>query len=130
MSEATENLNGPNFTQGIPVSAITDGAMLLGHAHGERALIARRGEELLPSVLPALTTVLHSNRDYPLRIHSTRSRATRRSTSPCTRARHCAGSIQQCADHRRPSREVAGRERRWLEGSARKKRSNPQTQLG
>ena len=46
MSEATANLSGPDFTQGVPVSAITDGAMLLGHAHGERALIARRGEEL------------------------------------------------------------------------------------
>jgi NADPH-dependent 2,4-dienoyl-CoA reductase/sulfur reductase-like enzyme/nitrite reductase/ring-hydroxylating ferredoxin subunit len=46
MSEATANLSGPDFTHGVPVSAITDGAMLLGHAHGERALIARRGEEL------------------------------------------------------------------------------------
>lgn len=46
MSEATASLSGPDFTQGVPLSAIKDGAMMLGHAHGERALIARRGEEL------------------------------------------------------------------------------------
>lgn len=44
MNETT--LSGPDFTQGVALSAVTDGAMLLGHAHGERALIARCGEEM------------------------------------------------------------------------------------
>lgn len=46
MSEAKANLSGPDLTRGVALSAITDGAMLLGHADGERALIARRGEEV------------------------------------------------------------------------------------
>jgi NADPH-dependent 2,4-dienoyl-CoA reductase/sulfur reductase-like enzyme/nitrite reductase/ring-hydroxylating ferredoxin subunit len=46
MSEATGELSGPDFTQGIALTAIKDGAMLLGHAHGERALMTRRGDEV------------------------------------------------------------------------------------
>ncbi len=39
-------LSGPDLTKGVPLSAIDDGAMLAGHAHGEPALLARRGDEL------------------------------------------------------------------------------------
>ena len=39
-------LSGPDLTKGIPLMAIADGAMLVGHAHGEPALLARRGDEL------------------------------------------------------------------------------------
>jgi nitrite reductase/ring-hydroxylating ferredoxin subunit len=46
MSDADGKLNGPDLTKGVPVSAIADGAMLLGHADGEPALLARRGEEV------------------------------------------------------------------------------------
>ena len=47
MSDATPpTLNGPDLTQGIELSKIPDGTMLLGHALGEPVLIARRGDEL------------------------------------------------------------------------------------
>ncbi len=46
MSEAQAKFSGPDFTQGVALSTIEDGAMLLGYAHGERALMARRGEEV------------------------------------------------------------------------------------
>jgi len=44
--ETTEKLNGPDFTQGVDLSAIPDGTMLLGHVRGEPALLVRRGDEL------------------------------------------------------------------------------------
>ena len=47
MSEVKTELSGPNLVQGVALSTIADGAMLLGHAHGEPALLARRGDELL-----------------------------------------------------------------------------------
>ena len=43
MSDQTE-LPGPDLTAGVPESELADGAMLLGHAHGEPVLIARVGE--------------------------------------------------------------------------------------
>jgi apoptosis-inducing factor 3 len=46
MSEPKTNLSGPDLTKGVALSTIADGAMLLGHAHGESALLARRGDEL------------------------------------------------------------------------------------
>jgi NADPH-dependent 2,4-dienoyl-CoA reductase/sulfur reductase-like enzyme/nitrite reductase/ring-hydroxylating ferredoxin subunit len=46
MSEPTTNLSGPDLTKGVALSTVADGAMLLGHAHGESALLARRGDEL------------------------------------------------------------------------------------
>ncbi len=46
MSENQAKLSGPDLTEGIPLSTIPDGGMLAGHAHGEPALIARRGGEL------------------------------------------------------------------------------------
>jgi apoptosis-inducing factor 3 len=42
----TDTLSGPDLTQGVALSAVADGAMLLGHAQGEPALLARRGDEL------------------------------------------------------------------------------------
>src|SRR5450759_5139943 len=41
-----DTLSGPDLTKGVALSALVDGAMLLGHAHGEPALLVRRGEEL------------------------------------------------------------------------------------
>ncbi|MGH7795262.1 MAG: FAD-dependent oxidoreductase [Candidatus Binatia bacterium] len=46
MSEVKTELSGPDLVKGIALSTIADGAMLLGHAHGEPALLARRGDEL------------------------------------------------------------------------------------
>ena len=46
MNEVKPELSGPDLVQGIALSTIADGAMLLGHAHGEAALLARRGDEL------------------------------------------------------------------------------------
>jgi NADPH-dependent 2,4-dienoyl-CoA reductase/sulfur reductase-like enzyme/nitrite reductase/ring-hydroxylating ferredoxin subunit len=41
-----DTASGPDLTKGIALSAIADGAMLLGHAHGEPALLVRRGDTL------------------------------------------------------------------------------------
>ena len=48
MSETnSENLSGPNLgTEGVVSSELLDGAMLLGHAHGEPVLLPRRGDAL------------------------------------------------------------------------------------
>ena len=46
MSEENTKLSGPDFTQGVARSTVADGAMLLGHAHGEAVLLARCGDEL------------------------------------------------------------------------------------
>jgi NADPH-dependent 2,4-dienoyl-CoA reductase/sulfur reductase-like enzyme/nitrite reductase/ring-hydroxylating ferredoxin subunit len=46
MSEEQAKLGGPDLTKGVPLSMIADGAMLAGHAHGEPAMLARRGDEL------------------------------------------------------------------------------------
>jgi nitrite reductase/ring-hydroxylating ferredoxin subunit len=46
MTEVQTELSGPDLAKGIALSTIDDGAMLLGHAHGEPALLARRGDEL------------------------------------------------------------------------------------
>lgn len=45
MSEETK-LSGPDLTQGVELSTIPDGTMLLGHAQGEPVLLARRGDEV------------------------------------------------------------------------------------
>ena len=42
----TPKLNGPDLTQGVELSKIPDGTMLLGHAHGEPVLLVRRGNDL------------------------------------------------------------------------------------
>ncbi len=46
MSESTPSLKGDDFAQGIAVDRIADGGMLLGHAHGEAVILARRGDKL------------------------------------------------------------------------------------
>jgi apoptosis-inducing factor 3 len=40
----TDTLSGPDLTKGVALSSVADGAMLLGHAHGEPVLLVRRGE--------------------------------------------------------------------------------------
>src|SRR5579864_2667574 len=39
-----DTLRGPDLTKGVALSSVADGAMLLGHAHGEPVLLVRRGE--------------------------------------------------------------------------------------
>ena len=39
-------LSGPDLVKGVALSKVADGAMLLGHAHGEPVLLARRGGDL------------------------------------------------------------------------------------
>jgi apoptosis-inducing factor 3 len=46
MSEEKAKLSGPDLTQGVELSTVPDGTMLLGHAQGEPVLLARRGDEL------------------------------------------------------------------------------------
>ncbi|HLG87169.1 MAG TPA: FAD-dependent oxidoreductase [Alphaproteobacteria bacterium] len=46
MSEEETKLSGPDLTQGVELSTIPDGTMLLGHAQGEPVLLARRGDEV------------------------------------------------------------------------------------
>ncbi len=46
MSEDKVKLTGPDLSKGVALSSIRDGAMLLGHADGEPALLARRGDEV------------------------------------------------------------------------------------
>ena len=46
MSDGETPLSGPNLAQGIPLSILADGAMLVGHAGGEAVLLARRGDEV------------------------------------------------------------------------------------
>jgi nitrite reductase/ring-hydroxylating ferredoxin subunit len=46
MSEEKAKLSGPDLTQGIELSTIPDGTMLLGHALGEPVLLARCDDEV------------------------------------------------------------------------------------
>ena len=46
MDEKSDALDGPDLAQGLPLPQIADGAMLLGHAHGEQVLLARRGADV------------------------------------------------------------------------------------
>jgi NADPH-dependent 2,4-dienoyl-CoA reductase/sulfur reductase-like enzyme/nitrite reductase/ring-hydroxylating ferredoxin subunit len=46
MSEEKAKLSGPDLTEGVELSSIPDGTMLLGHAQGEPVLLARRGDEV------------------------------------------------------------------------------------
>ena len=39
-------LSGPDLTQGVELSMVPDGTMLLGHARGQLVFLARRGDEL------------------------------------------------------------------------------------
>jgi len=42
MNDTNKTLSGPDLVEGLALSSIADGAMLLGHAHGEPALLARQ----------------------------------------------------------------------------------------
>lgn len=46
MSEQETKLKGPDLAQGVAVSDLADGALLLGHAQGEPLILVRRGTEL------------------------------------------------------------------------------------
>jgi apoptosis-inducing factor 3 len=46
MTDIAKTLSGPDLAEGVPLSEILDGGMLLGHAHGEPVVVARRGVEL------------------------------------------------------------------------------------
>ena len=46
MSEEKAKLSGTDLTQGVELSSIPEGTMLLGHAQGEPVLLARRGDEV------------------------------------------------------------------------------------
>jgi len=46
MSSEHPKLDGPDFTLGISLTALADGAMLLGHANGEAVVMVRRGDEV------------------------------------------------------------------------------------
>jgi NADPH-dependent 2,4-dienoyl-CoA reductase/sulfur reductase-like enzyme/nitrite reductase/ring-hydroxylating ferredoxin subunit len=46
MSNEKAKLSGPDFTQGVQLSTIPDGTMLLGHARGEPVLLVRRGNDM------------------------------------------------------------------------------------
>lgn len=46
MSSEQPKLDGPDLTLGISITALADGAMLLGHAKGEAVLVVRRGDDV------------------------------------------------------------------------------------
>jgi nitrite reductase/ring-hydroxylating ferredoxin subunit len=46
MSEENAKLSGPDLSQGVELLTVPDGTMLLGRAHSEPVLLARRGDEL------------------------------------------------------------------------------------
>ena len=46
MSEEQMKPSGPDLTQGVELSMVPDGTMLLGHARAEPVLLVRRGDEL------------------------------------------------------------------------------------
>lgn len=46
MAGGQDELTGPDFGAGIPLSELVDGSMVSGHADGEAVLLARRGEEI------------------------------------------------------------------------------------
>jgi len=46
MNDTHTTLSGPDLVEGVALSSVADGAMLLGHAHGEPALLARRGDDV------------------------------------------------------------------------------------
>lgn len=58
MSSEAPALSGPDFTLGVPLANLPDGAMLQGHANGEPVLLARRGGEAF--AVGALCTHYHA----------------------------------------------------------------------
>lgn len=46
MGDAGSTPSGPDLTQGVDLSDVPDGGLLLGHAHGEAVLLVRHGDEV------------------------------------------------------------------------------------
>ncbi|WP_394823033.1 FAD-dependent oxidoreductase [Pendulispora albinea] len=46
MGGGDQKLTGPDLAQGIEATDLTEGVMLVGHAHGEAVLVARKGTEV------------------------------------------------------------------------------------
>ncbi len=46
MSEEETTLEGPDLAQGVALSTLAEGAMLLGHTQGEPVILVRHGDEL------------------------------------------------------------------------------------
>jgi len=46
MSDEKTKLEGPDLSQGVALSSLTEGAILLGHTQGEPLILVRRGDEL------------------------------------------------------------------------------------
>ncbi len=46
MTDQPAELSGPDFTLGVSLTELADGAMLAGHANGKPVLIARQGDEV------------------------------------------------------------------------------------
>jgi len=46
MSDEIAKLEGPDLAQGVALSSLAEGAILLGHAQGEPLILVRRGDEL------------------------------------------------------------------------------------
>jgi apoptosis-inducing factor 3 len=46
MSDQKKKLEGPDLSQGVALSSLSEGSMLLGHAQGEPLILVRRGDEL------------------------------------------------------------------------------------
>src|SRR5437868_1820297 len=44
--DPTTELSGPDLAEGIALAHLAEGAMLLGHAHGEQILLTRRGNDV------------------------------------------------------------------------------------
>ena len=62
MNETKNKLSGPDFVKGVSLSKVADGTMVLGHAHGEPVLLARRGDELF-----AIYAVQRTDGEYAVR---------------------------------------------------------------
>ena len=56
MTETNAKLSGPDFARGISLTSVEDSSLLLGHAHGERVILVRRGD-----LVHAIGAVCHAN---------------------------------------------------------------------
>ena len=45
MAEQQSQPSGPDLTEGVSISRVASGAMLLGHVDGDAVLLARQGDE-------------------------------------------------------------------------------------
>jgi hypothetical protein len=84
MSEESK-LAGPDFLQGVPLTDITEGGVLLGHAAGQPVLLAHTGREVF--AVGARTTMARWPRGCASGIRCAAHGTTPVST--CGPARHC-----------------------------------------